>query len=42
MMIIGNDRWWLWCDSNDGCDCDGELLCHRIKTQWWWWWCMGY
>ena len=20
-----------WCDSYDGCDCDDELLCHRIR-----------
>ena len=31
MMMIGNDRWWLWCDSYDGCDCDDELLCQNKK-----------
>ena len=23
--------WWLWCDCYDGCDCDDELLCRRLR-----------
>ena len=30
-VIYNDDRWWWWTDSYDGCDCDDELLCHRIR-----------